>query len=427
MTSRDQVQQDQQKKLRALLRVLRKSNRFFQNRFEKARSEPPRNGAGLAEILDGIELLTKEDLVADQQTQAPHGTNLSYPPERYVRLHQTSGTSGKPLIWLDTAESWQWFLDGWADIYRRIGVTSEDRAFFAFSFGPFIGFWAAFEACRQLDVMALPGGALTTDQRLDAIIQHEATVLVCTPTYALRLAERAAERGIDLASSSIRLTLHAGEPGASIPSVRARLEAAWGAECRDHAGATEIGPWGVPANDDFMYVNEAQFIAELIDPATGQRLEPREGGQRGELVLTNLGRHGSPVLRYRTGDLVDMWPADETGFVRLKGGVLARADDMVVVRGVNVYPRAIEALVRDFEAAQGLSIDEYRVDIRRSAEMVELEMQIETPAERAEEVARRLAEQLRSQLSLRVPVRVVPHETLPRFELKAKRFFVQDH
>lgn len=415
----------QLRRLREQLALLCERNAFYRRRL--GRNFAARHQASsLRQTLDAMPLLHKDELVEDQHSNPPYGSNLTFPLERYVRLHQTSGTSGKPLHWLDTADSWQWFLDGWADVFRAAGIGAGDRAFFAFSFGPFIGFWAAFEACRQLGVMALSGGGLSTEQRLDVLLDHDATVLVCTPTYALRLAEAARARGADLAESSLRITLHAGEPGASLPAVCERLESAFGARCFDHAGATEIGPWGLPAEDGFMEVNGEGYIAELLDPDSGKTLGHEPGGTRGELVLTNLGRHGSPVLRYRTGDLVEMWPAEGDGNVRLAGGVLARADDMVVIRGVNVYPSALESIVRDFEASSPATIDEYRVDVRREQEMTELEMTVEVSGAPADEALAGLAALLQSRLKLRVPLELAAPGSLPRFELKAKRFHRHD-
>ena len=431
MRTVEQLRAEQEQRARSLLETLAASNAFYRSRWADRRPE----GDTALEQLSSLPLLTKEELVADQAANPPYGSNFTRPLADYVRVHQTSGTKGAPLLWLDTGDSWQWFLDGWADVFRAAGIGSGDRIFFAFSFGPFIGFWAAFECCRQLGAMALSGGSLSTDQRLDAIGRHQATVLVSTPTYALRLAEAARARGTDLVGGSITRTLHAGEPGASLPAVRARLEAAYGARCYDHAGATEIGPWGLPGQDDFMLINERHYVAELVDPATGELLEPREGGTRGELVLTNLGRACSPVLRYRTGDLVEMWPPGSGGppFARLRGGVLARADDMVVVRGVNVYPSAIESLVRQVESELEERfgrdvgwIEEYRVEVVRDREMSALALRVESLHPRSEELAAALRSRLHDALSLRVDVELAEPGSLPRFELKARRFHVRD-
>ena len=128
---------------------------------------------------------TRAELSADQVAHPPYGTNLTYPPECYTRIHQTSGTTGQRLRWLDTAESWDWWGRCWAQVYRAAGVGDRDRIFFAFSFGPFIGFWSGHQGASHIGALIVPGGGMSSAQRLDAIIENEITVLVCTPTYAL--------------------------------------------------------------------------------------------------------------------------------------------------------------------------------------------------------------------------------------------------
>ena len=252
---------------------------------------------------------TKRELVEDQQKHPPFGTGLSFPQERYIRIHQTSGTTGKPMYWLDTEESWDWWARCWKVVFEAAGVRPGDRIFFAFSFGPFIGFWAGWEGARKLGAMAVSGGAQSTAQRLKSIVDYGATVLVCTPTYALHMASEAKKAGMDLAKvCAIRITIHAGEPGASIPSTKKLIEESWGAKCYDHAGATEVGAFGFECQTQpgGIHINEDEFIAEVIDPATQQPVEP---GSEGELVITNLGRLGSPLIRYRIGDLVPAGPS----------------------------------------------------------------------------------------------------------------------
>ncbi len=364
-------------------------------------------------------MTTKAELVADQAAEPPFGTNLTYPLERYVKLHQTSGTSGGvPLRWLDTEESWDWWARLWGHVYRGAGVGPGDRIFFAFSFGPFIGFWAAWEGARKVGALTLPGGGQQSVQRLATIRELGATVLLCTPTYALRLAEVAAEQGIDTAASTIRTTIHAGEPGASIPATRARIEAAWGARCFDHCGMTEIGATGFTCQEQSgVHLIESEFIFEVLDPST---LEPVPTGEQGELVITNLGRLGSPLIRYRSGDLVRFTPERcDCGrtFGRLPGGILGRVDDMLIVRGVNIFPSAIEDVVRQFT-----EVAEYRIELSRVREMAEVTVQIEpTSADLAGALAERVAAALRTRIGLRMNVAAVPCGSLPRFEAKAKR------
>jgi phenylacetate-CoA ligase len=213
-------------RLRNLLGTLLAHNPFYAPRLRAAGLASPEDLRALAD-LDRIPFTRKAELVADQETHPPYGSNLSFPLTAYTRLHQTSGTTGRPLRLLDTPESWDWWLRCWGHVYRGATVGPEDRIFAAFSFGPFIGFWSAFEAGQKLGALVIPGGGQTSEQRLQMIADNEATVLVCTPTYALRLAEVAREQGIDASRSSIRVTVHAGEPGASIPSTKRRIEELW--------------------------------------------------------------------------------------------------------------------------------------------------------------------------------------------------------
>src|SRR5437667_2269625 len=229
---------------------------------------------------------TKAELSRDQTEHPPFGSNLTYPIDRYVRLHQTSGTTGRPLRVLDTAESWQWWRDCWEPIYRAAGVTGRDRIFFAFSFGPFIGFWSAFAGAEQLGALCVTGAAMSSAERAAAILATEATVLMSTPTYALRLGEVARGEGIDLRDSKLRVSIHAGEPGASIPATRERIESELGVEAFDHTGATEVGAYGFSCEArDGVHVIESDFIAEVLDPVSGAAREDGEG----ERVMANLG------------------------------------------------------------------------------------------------------------------------------------------
>lgn len=354
----------------------------------------------------------KRDLVADQARHPPLGAIATFPRDEYVAFHQTSGTEGSPLAVLDTTESWDWWTECWQYVYAAAGVTARDRLFFAFSFGPFIGFWTAFAGARRLGALTIPAGGADTRTRLKMIDSTRPTVLLSTVTYALRLAEVAADEGFDLTNAGIRVTIHAGEPGASVPSIRSKIETAFGARCHDHAGATEVGAFGYSCETQHgIHVNEAEFIAEIVDPLTGQ---PVSEGARGELVLTNLGRTGWPAIRYRTGDLVEAGgracPCGRS-FLLLPGGVLGRIDDLMIVRGVNVYPSAVEAILREFPTG------EFRIvrSIRNSMEAIDVEV------EASEAIREPLADAFRQRLGVRVDVSIVPAQSLPRFELKARR------
>ena len=358
--------------------------------------------------------LEKHDLVLDQQRNPPFGTNLTHPLERYTHLHQTSGTIGPPLRVLDTAEDWAWWRSLFADTLTVTGVRAGDRVALAFSFGPHVQFWAAKEGLQEVGAMAIPLGGMTSAQRLRTIAEVEATALMCTPTYALRLCEVATEERLEHALESVERVICTGEPGASLPAVRGRIEESFGARCYDHAGLTEAGPFGYPCTEGGgMHVYEDEFVCEILDDA----LRPVEPGERGELVLTPLRRTGFPVLRYRTGDVVvragDRCPAGHE-HRWLPGGIVGRTDDMVVIRGMNVYPSSIEEAVRGVRGAGEFRITFYS---ERSG-MDEVKLEVELPGGSE---ARELQELMRQRLGLRVRVVPVAAGVLPRQEGKARR------
>ncbi len=362
---------------------------------------------------------TKAELTADQAAYPPYGTNLTFGIERYSRLHQTSGTStGQPLRWLDTAESWEWILGCWRAYFALMGLKPGERLFFPFSFGPFLGFWSAFDAAARSGFLSVPGGGMSSQARLKCLLEHRCTVLFATPTYALHLGEVAQKEGIDTAGSGVRAIVVAGEPGGNIPATRARIEAAWGARCFDHYGMTEVGPVAVEADDGpgHMYLLESEYYTEVVAPDSGACVPD---GQVGELVLTNLGRTGSPLIRYRTGDLVRVATgADPTGrtWRRLEGGILGRADDMIHVRGNNLYPSAIEAIVRRFP-----EVAEFRLHVDQRNPLADLRLEVEPAVGDGLALADAIGRAVRAELLFRVEVTAAPPGSLPRFELKARR------
>ena len=393
----------QLEKLRAGIADVLRGNEFYRKRLTSTRGW---------DDFERLPFTTKDELLADQSAAAPFGTNLTYPLERYVRLHQTSGSSGdQPLRWLDTKDSWDWWLRIWADhVYPAAGVTAADRVFFAFSFGPFIGFWSAFGGAERLGAMVISGGAMTTEQRIRNLRDVGATVLLATPTYALRMAERAQQLHLDLTSSDIRVTIHAGEPGASIATTRAAIESAFLAEAFDHTGMTELGPTGHSCTQrDGIHLVETEFIFEVVD----SRGRPAPDG---ELVATNLGRWGMPLVRYRTGDRVRLShdPCScGSRFAKLVGGITGRVDDMFTVRGVNLYPSQVEDIVR-----RHAGMAEFVIERRSVEHMDEVTLAVE---EAIGMTIERLEADLRQALGVRLGCRIVPAGSLPRAELKSKR------
>ena len=370
--------------------------------------------AGRADMLKILPLMTKTDILGEKRGDPAAIFDL--PRDRYTRLHQTSGTRGFPIAVLDTPDDWAWWLTCWDFVLDAAKVTPADVALMAFSFGPFIGFWTAHDALVRRGTTVVPAGGMSSENRLRMMMDYQCTVVCCTPTYALHLAEVAARMNFDLAAGPVTRLIVAGEPGGSVPAVRAAIETAWNAVVIDHAGASEVGAWGyASANGRGIHVIETEFIAECVcfdDDGGIPRIAGE--GEPAELVLTGLGRFGGPVIRYRTGDIVRGYRDHDQpdAFLFLDGGVIGRADDMIVVRGVNVYPSSIEAIVRELTPTA-----EFRMTVTRRQQMDQLAIEIEAESTIASELSDRLSERL----AMRVGVTTVEAGSLPRFEAKAKR------
>ena len=415
--------------LAQLLAAILPDNPFYARKLGAAGVTP--GIESLEEFFRRVPFTTKQELAEDHRANPPYGSNLTVPLYQYTRCHQTSGSSGAPLRWLDTPESWNWMLANWEVVHRLAGTSHSDTVFFAFSFGPFLGFWAAFESALRLGCLCLPGGGQSSVARLRAILDQNVTVLCCTPTYALHLGEVAAREKLDLRHSKVKALVVAGEPGGSVPATRRQLEELWPhARVFDHHGMTEIGPvtFECPARPGVLHVMESAFIPEVLDLVTGAPVAP---GQAGELILTNLGRTGSPLLRYRTGDLVRVAlpHANHSAHphpclcgrydLALDGGILGRTDDMLVIRGVNVFPSAVEDILRNCGG-----IAEYRVRVSRARALAELSLEVEPDAGclDSDSLVRRLEHAFANAFALRVPVKFVAPGALPRFEMKAQRW-----
>ncbi len=396
-------------KLQFLLNEL-SSNPFYRDRL-------PRSIEDLEDFRQKVGFTTKNEIVQDCRDHPPFGSNLTYPLGQYTRFCQSSGTTAGPLPSLDTPESWGSLLDVWDQVYEHSGVTTDQSIFFAFSFGPFLGFWTAFDAATRRGNLSIPGGGLSSEARIQTMARYGADVLCCTPTYAIRLGEVLSEQPRELRDAiRIRRILVAGEPGGSIPATRAKIEKLWpGAKVWDHHGMTEVGPvsYQVAGAMESLMVHEDAFFAEVIDPETQREVED---GQQGELILTTLNRIAKPLVRYRTGDLVCKRRIN--GQLCLEGGILGRVDDMTIVRGVNIYPSAIERIVRQFDDAVEFQVIE---TVRDS--MAELLLVIEpAPGADGPVLAEKMAGELNTAFSLRIPVKLAKEGELPRHEFKSNRW-----
>lgn len=423
--SRPQILQWQLDQFNRQLDAILPSNKFYAQKFADA-------GIDIRERLTDLEQIKQWPLTTKAElSESSLATGISqhqtFDACQYSRLHRTSGTRGQPLMILDTADDWHWWADTWQHVLQAAGVTSHDRVFLAFSFGPFIGFWSAHQACEDRGAMVIPGGGLSSLARLEFMRASAATVVCCTPTYALHLAEVAQAENFPLGDLPIRCLIVAGESGGSVPEVRQRICLAWNADVIDHAGATEVGPWGFGWPDRCgLHIIETSFIAEFLslDSAASNSAEAnlalshnQSDDKVGELVLTSLGRLGAPVIRYRTGDIVRVSnqspQSGRCNFTWLPEGAMGRADDMVTIRGVNIFPSSIEKLVRSVE-----SIGEYQVHVTRQGHLDQLSLMVEANVD----LCVQLEKLLLLKTGLRIVVQPVASGSLPRSEAKSKRW-----
>ena len=376
--------------------------------------------------VERIPFLTRDEWMASQEAHPPYGELPVSGAGNAVRMHTTSGTSGKtPLRALDSRKDWKWSSEMWSYALWGVGVRPSDTAYVAFGYGSFIGFWGLHYGLEKIGALNIPGGAQTTTGRIKQIVEFGCTVVASTPTYALRLAQEAEELGIDLAASRVRTVILSGEPAGMIPETKALIEKQWGAKAFDTAGMTEVStifmfePADQPGG---CHIIEDHFIEQVIDPASGEELPYGEAGER---VCTSFGRSMIPLLRYRTADLVKKVPAATASNGRTwdlyEGGILGRVDDMKLVRGTNVYPRAVEGIVRTFPA-----IEEFQLRIHREGIRDEITLQVEPSAGFADDAWSDLRRALGAELAdahegLRFIIDRAPAGSLPRFELKAKR------
>jgi phenylacetate-CoA ligase len=354
----------------------------------------------------------------------PYGDALCVPLDEVVEFRQTSGTTGQPVYQPDTWEDWEWWSECWAYILWAQGYRPSDRVFIPFGYNVFVAFWAGHYGAEKIGAEIVPGGVLDTQARILKIQELECTAMMATPTYVLGMADTARKMGIDPRSLTIRKITCAGEPGASIPSTKKRMEDAWKAKVFDHAGATEIGAWSFEctAQCGGLHVNEAFFLVEIQDVHSGEYIE--EPGRRGKMIITALDRRAQPCIRFDSKDIiewsVDPCPCGRT-FRLIKGGVIGRSDDITKVKGVLLSPSAIEEVVRGLE---GLG-NEFEVIVDKEGDIDRITLKVEIVKGREGERKRieaNLKDQLRLKTNLGYIVEFHDHGTLPRYEVKAKRF-----
>jgi len=412
-------------KLRRMCEWAYATTPFHKRKFDAAGFKPDQ--LRTLDDIRRIPFMTREEWMESLMEKPMFGDLLATDPVNAIRYHLTSGTSGRtPIRVLDSTKDWDWIAEMWCYGLWGFGIRPEDTVYFAFGYGSFIGFWGAHYACEKMGALVIPGGAQTTEARIKQIIEMGATTVCSTPTYALHLWQKAREMGIDLArEGKVNKLICSGEPAGSIPAVKQQLEEAWGAKCGDTAGMTELGTimiFECSHQPGGTHIIEDHFIEEVLNPSSG---EPVGYGELGERVVTSFGRGFIPVLRYRTKDMVMKVPASTCSCGRTwdlyDGGIRGRWDDMKLIRGTNVYPRAVEAIVREYP-----TIDEFQIYISRRDDMQdEITIKVEIkPGHESEwpdlkvKLAKDLAE---AHEGLRFNIERMDYGVLPHFELKAKR------
>jgi phenylacetate-CoA ligase len=383
------------------------------------------DGVQSLDDLRRLPFMTREEWMQGQEESPPYGAVLAEEPGRAVRYHMTSGTTGKtPIRVLDGLKDWEWIAEMWCYGLWGFGIRPRDTLFVAFGYSTFIGFWGLHYAGEKLGCLVLPGGAMPTDARVKQIVDMGATVVASTPTYALRMAQEARALGIDLAGSSVERLILSGEPAGSIPATKKLIEEQWGAKAGDTAGMTELGTimiFECEAQPGGTHIIEDHYIEEVVDPETDR---PVPYGEQGERVVTSFGRGFIPVIRYRTRDLVVRVPGTTCTcgrtFDLYEGGIRGRVDDMKLVRGTNVYPRAVEAIVREHG-----EVDEFQIHLYTEGgirDEIEVLVEIPDPGADSDRILADLGKELAdAHEGLRFGVKKAEDGSLPRFELKAKR------
>jgi phenylacetate-CoA ligase len=406
---------------RAQLAYLFERSAFYREKLGAAGFESAEAAGGLADIAR-LPLTEKDELRASRTAENPIGAHLCATREEIVRIYSTSGTTGEPSYVPLTAGDLENWVTGSARSYAASGIAAGQRIVSTYNAGPFVA-GAALASFERIGLTHIPVGTGNTELLLQAIQALRPEAAVLTPSYAAHLVERAAEEGLDLRASSVERVLVAGEPGGGEPAFRARLEAGWGAKVTEAMGIGDIGVslWGECEAQDGMHLGARGFVhAELIEPATREAI-PMEDGAAGELVLTHLQHRGAPLLRFRTRDHVEIRTSPcSCGRTGPRIRCLGRTDDMLIVRGVNVFPSAIREVVSAFAP-----VVSGHIVVRPQAPGVKQEPPLPVAVELARgaqaepELADAIRERVRDALVVQTRVDLVPWGSLRRSEYKS--------
>ncbi|MFC1920564.1 phenylacetate--CoA ligase family protein [Chloroflexota bacterium] len=419
----EKLQKLQLKKFQTIVKWAYEKSKFYHSLYADAGLEP-----GDVKTFDDIRKVPKIEKSMMREIQGkepfPYGDILSVPLEDVTTYHQTSGTSGQPVYVADSWQDWELWSESWAYILAAQGYTAEDRVFMPFGYNVFMAFWTGHIGAEKFGCEVVPGGVLDTEARLLKMQELKATAFMATPTYVLGMADTAIRKiGIDPRSLGIKRITVAGEPGGSIPTTKKRMEDAWDAKVYDHIGATEIGAWSYECVcQSGNHVNEALFIVEIEDIETGKMIN--EPDKPGKMIITNLNRMAQPCIRFDSKDVI-IWSAERCDcgrtFRTLKGGVIGRVDDITKVKGVLLAPTSIEEVVRSIPELG----DEYEVVVTKKGDIDDITLKVEMKPDykgKLDDVQSTLTGQLRLHTNLGYNLEFHDYGTLPRYDVKAKRF-----
>ena len=396
-------------------------SRFYRDKLTGAGFASPRAVGGL-DAIAALPLTEKDELRRSRSAEQPIGTHCTATREEIVRIYSTSGTTGTPSYIPLTASDLEVWVRTSARSYAASGLTRGERIVSTYNAGPFVA-GAALGAFDRLGLCHIPVGTGNTERLMAAVDLLKPTVAAMTPSYALHLAEWARQRGMDLARSSVRRLMVAGEPGGGEPAMRAQLEAAWGASVTEAMGIGDISVslWGECEAKAGMHFSGRGFVHfELIDPVSGAAL-PIADGATGELVLTHLINRSTPLLRFRTRDHVRLSVgACSCGRTAPRVRCIGRTDDMLIVRGVNVFPSAVREVVNEFAPdVTGVIMIRLRAAGVRQDPPLPVRVEI-APGAGSEGLAERIRARLRDKLVVTTEIELTPAGSLPRSEYKSK-------
>lgn len=370
----------------------------------------------------------KAELREAQAASPPFGDYLCIEPREVARIHGTSGTTGRPTVFGIGREDWERIGEAHARILWSAGLRPDDRIMVCSFFSLYLGSWGALKGGERLGATLFPFGAGVSGQTLMAVGWAQdlrPTAFYSTPSYALHFAETARREGVDPRTFGLRILFFSGEPGAGIPATKRQIEELFGGACVDMGSMAEMTPWmtnGECRHRTGMHLWQDVVYTEVCDPV---RFQPVPYGAEGTPVYTHLERTSQPMIRLVSGDLA-RWTDEPCAcgrtYPRLPEGLYGRLDDMFIVRGENVYPSAIEDVLRSIEGFGG----EFSVIVSRRETMDELLIQAEfagthAAAEVRERLRATMVERLRARLGVRPVVALVPQGQLPRTEFKARR------